>query len=363
MAYAKIEMMERGRTLLKTWFAVSLALLMACSPPKPPTPMLGSSVPRSSGLASASSVDTGRISISRRWRIAFIPKFKLLAETGHLSAYWLPAWEGARETGKALGLDVELITGDAKGTDDDAYVEPQIALIDALIRSHRFDGLVLAPFDSNRLAPVVDKAVAAGIPTVVIDTPLCTERAFPLVTFDNRAAGRVIGAWVAHKMGSGKSALILSGPTDERNAVDRRDGIIDGLQGGGARILDIRSANWEVETARAAVKFWLGEFSSFGAIVAANDNMAIGAAEALEDAGKKGVLVTGFDATEDGVAALKSGRIAATVDQAPGLQARLAIRLLARRLEGTKAFPPVVALDEIHLVEAGNLESWLAGKN
>jgi ABC-type sugar transport system substrate-binding protein len=347
--------MERGRFPHILCIAICIISFSACSARKTTFPDQALSIHRSSGSAAASSVDSGAITITRRWRIAFIPKFKLLAETGHLSSYWEPAWEGARDAGKALGVDVELLVGDARGNDDAAYVEPQIALVDSLTRSRHFDGLVLAPFDSNRLAPVVDEVVASGIATVVLDTPVNTEKAYPFVTFDNLAAGRMIGACLTRKLGAGKSVLILDGPTDEQNAVDRLDGLIDGLQAGGLRILDVRPANWEVETARTITAGWLKEFGSFEAIAAANDNMAIGAAEALEQRGRKGVLVTGFDATEEGIAALRAGRMAATVDQQPRLQARLAVRLLIRRLEGANDLPHKVSLEDIRLLEAGNL--------
>ena len=182
---------------------------------------------------------------SRPYRIAFVPKFKLFGETGRLSSYWQPAWEGARQGGEELGVQVRLCTSDVRGATDADYVEPQIRLVLDLIARGHLDGLILAPFDSNRLAPVVEKAVAAGIPIVALDTPVNSDRVLTFVSFDNYSAGKAMGAWVAHRLGGRGKALILDGPQDQQNAVDRRRGLLMGLQSGNLDILATASGDWE----------------------------------------------------------------------------------------------------------------------
>jgi len=305
-------------------------------------------------------IDFTEIKATRPWRIAFIPKFKFLEETGKLSSYWQPAWDGAQKAGLDFGVNVELVTSDVRGSTDADDVEPQIRLVADLIAHDKLDGLVIAPFDSDRLAPVVDKAVAAGIPTVVMDTPLNSNRLLTSVVFDNFAAGRLMGEWVVRQLGGKGKALILDGPQNEQNAVDRRKGFLAGLQTGNIDILDTKSADWEIEPARQVTAAWLQGYADVNVILAANDNMALGAAQAVAAAKRTGILITGFDATDAGLTAVQAGQIAATVDQEPGEQARLAIQLLIRHLETGETFPPIIFLPNISLVARENVDGYLS---
>jgi ribose transport system substrate-binding protein len=302
----------------------------------------------------ASVVDFSELKATHPWRIAFIPKFKFYGENGRLSSYWQPAWEGAQKAGREFKVKVRLVTSEVRGRTDAEYVEPQIRLVADLIAQGQLDGLVIAPFDSDRLAPVVDKAIAAGIPTVALDTPINSDRVLTLVAFDNFAAGDTMGKWVVKQLGGGGKALILDGPQNEQNATDRRKGFLAGLKTGNIDILNTKSADWEIEPAKQITADWLSKYGEVNVILAANDNMGIGAAQAVKAAERTGILITGFDATDAGKAAIKAGQISATIDQTPGDQTRLAIQLLIRHLETGETFPPIVHLPKIHLVAREN---------
>jgi ABC-type sugar transport system substrate-binding protein len=297
---------------------------------------------------------------SRPWRIAFIPKFKLLGETGKLSTYWQPAWEGAQKAGLDFGVNVQLITSDVRGSTDADYVEPQIRLVADLITRGDIDGLVIAPFDSNRLAPVIDKAITAGIPIIAMDTPVNSDRLLTFVAFDNFSAGKMIGERVVKQLGGKGKVLILDGPQDQQNAVDRRRGFLAGLQTGNIDVLNTKSADWEIDPAQQITAGWLKEYAEIGAILAANDNMAIGAAKAVAESKRTGILITGFDATRDGLLAVQAGQLSLTIDQTPGEQTRLAVQLLIRHLEKREIFPSLIFLPRIPLVSKENIGSYLS---
>ena len=303
--------------------------------------------------------DFTEMEASRSWRIAFIPKFKFFGETGSLSSYWQPAWEGAQEAALDFGIGVELITSDVLGNTDAEYVEPQIRLVADLIESGDIDGLVIAPFDSNRLVPVVDKAIEAGIHTVAMDTPINSNQILTFVVFDNFTAGQVMGEWVVSQLGGKGNALLLDGPQDQQNAIDRRKGFLAGLQTGDINVLNTKEADWEIEPARQITAAWLEEYDDVDVILAANDNMALGAAQAVAEANRSDILITGFDATDTALTAIQNGQMSATIHQAPGQQARLAIQLLLRHLETGESFPPVIYLPEIPLVTKENVDVFL----
>ncbi len=350
--------------LFRIWLAAGLGLA-ACASPSATAPQAQplTAAVKAPSIESTPAIDlTAAVKATRPWRIAFVPKFKLLAETGRLSSYWQPAWEGAEQAGRDLNVKVELVTASVRGNSDAEYVEPQIRLVADLIERGAVDGLVIAPFDSNRLAPVVDKAVAAGIPTIAMDTPVNSDQLLTFVVFDNFKAGRVIGEWVVKRLGRPGKVLILDGPSDQQNAVDRRNGFLAGLQTGAVDVLDASPADWEVEPARQISAAWLREHAAVDAILAANDNMALGAAQAVAEAKRPGIVITGFDATDAGLAAVQAGQVSATVDQAPAKQAYLAVQLLVRHLEKGEKFPPVILLPEIPLVTQENVGDYLSQK-
>jgi ribose transport system substrate-binding protein len=348
--------------LFRIWLVTGL--LTACTSPSvtaPQTQPLVTTV-KTPPAESTPTLDLTEMKATRPWRIAFVPKFKFLEQTGQLSAYWQPAWEGAQQAGRDLNVNVELVTARVRGNSDADYVEPQIRLIADLIEHGDIDGLVIAPFDSNRLAPVIDKAVAAGIPTIAMDTPVNSDRLLTFVVFDNFRAGQVMGEWVVKQLGRPGKVLILDGPHDQQNAVDRRNGFLAGLQRGDIDVLDASSADWEVEPAQQITAVWLSEYADVDAILAANDNMALGAAQAVAEARRPGIIITGFDATGAGLAAIQAGQVSATIDQAPAKQAYLAVQLLVRHLEKGEKFPPTIFLSEIPLVTRENVEDYLSQK-
>lgn len=345
-------------------FALFICLLLsscaaaapvAVSSQEPAAPTTGISV-----AAPTQPIDFTEIKASQPWRIAFIPKFKLYGETGHLSSYWQPAWMGAQKAGEDFNVQVDLVVSDTLGSTDAEYVEPQIRLVAELVKKGDIDGLVIAPFDSNRLAPVIEQTVAAGIPVVAMDTPVNSDQLLSFVVFDNFSAGRKVGEWVVQKLGGKGKVLILDGPQDQQNAIDRRNGFLAGLKSGDVEILDTESADWEIEPARQITAEWLDRFATVDVILAANDNMALGAAQAIADAGRQNILVTGFDATDVALKAIAEGKISATVDQAPDEQARLAIQVLIKHLETGETFPPIIFLPQIPLVTQENVNIYLS---
>jgi len=333
--------------------------LVTCSSTPALTPSLEFPTTTAPTATQPQQLDFSEIKATQPLRIAFIPKFKLFGETGHLSSYWQPAWDGAQKAGIDFGIQVELVVDKTLGSTDAEYVEPQIRLVADLIQKGEIDGLIVAPFDSNRLAPIIEKAIESGIPVVAMDTPVNSDQLLSSVLFDNFTAGKAMGEWVVRQLGGKGKVLILDGPQDQQNAVDRRNGFLAGLKSGDIEVLNTKSADWEIEPAKKITTDWLNQYTEVDAIIAANDNMALGAAQAVADAKRAGILITGFDATDQALQALATGKISATIDQAPGEQVRLAIQLLIRYIENGEEFPPIIYLPRIPLVTQENVQEYL----
>lgn len=288
-----------------------------------------------------------RIRSSHPWRIAFLMKSFAWA-----SPYWRRTHEGAESASSEAGTFIRVL-----GVDRFA-IEQQIRQVDALIADGRTDGIIIAPLDSNRLSPVVEKAVVSGIPVLVYDTPLNADHTLTFLGFDNFGAGRLLGRWVVEQLGGKGNVLILEGPPGNQNALDRRNGMIAGLSEGDINVLGMGTARWQRQQAEEITTAWLERHARVDAIMAADDVMALGAADAIAKAGRSNILVTGFDANAEALVAIRAGRLNATIAQAPQQQARRAVQLMIRHLQSGVLFPPTLLFDSIHLITAENVTDY-----
>jgi len=294
------------------------------------------------------------IKATQPWRIVFAVKDRRDPSTGIIvDPNWERAWQGAQQAAEDFGIEVTLLPNPCQ-----TCVEDQIRAISDLIERGDVDGLALGAVDSLALVPVVEKAIAAGIPVVAVDTPLNSDRLVTTVGFDNYAAGRVLGEWMADQLPSRSQVAILNGPLDHQNAIERRDGFLVGMQKNNLDIVATASADWNTEPAAKIAAEWFAQHPDLKAIVAANDRMALGAAQAAAAAGRSDVLIAGFDALDIALEAIAAGQLAATIDQRSDLQARLALQLLIRHLENQERFASFSALPEIPLVTRENIETY-----
>ncbi|MGB0564313.1 MAG: sugar ABC transporter substrate-binding protein [Spirulinaceae cyanobacterium] len=285
-------------------------------------------------------------------RILFALKDTYDAETDtHGDLYQAQVWQGAVAAAEELGVEVELLPNECH-----TCVESQIRAIAARLEEGDLDGIVVMVTDSVRLATILERAIAQGVPVIAMDTPVNTDQLLTFVVFDNFTGGRLMGEWLAYQVEGQGNVLLLDGALQQQNAIDRKQGFLDGLRTGEINVLDTQSGDWSQENAVAITEDWLQRFERIDAIIAANYAMAQGAANAVQAAGREDeIWVTGFDAMPDALTAIREGDIAATINQIPDQQARLALELLIRHLETGETFPERIFLPEIHLIDQGNI--------
>ncbi|MGK7925575.1 MAG: sugar ABC transporter substrate-binding protein [Spirulina sp.] len=341
-----------------------LLALMGCqtSPPASQTRDIPQTPNRSSNGAIASSltdreseyqIPQTEIKATKPWNILVVVKDTFNPETGkHGDPYQEQVWQGAVKASEDFGVKVELLPNRCH-----TCVEDQIRAIAQRLDRGGIEGIVIMVTDSIRLAPVIEKAIARGIPVVAMDTPLNSEKILTFVVFDNVAGGKVMGEWLVKKLGGQGRVLILDGALEQQNAVDRREGFLAGLRTGKMDILETQSAQWYRERAKEITQQWLQQYADIDAIVAANYTMAAGASEAVREANRQDkIIVTGFDAMPLALQLIEEGAIAATIDQTPDRQARLSIQLLLRHLEKGETFPPRVLIPNIPLIDRDTIE-------
>jgi inositol transport system substrate-binding protein len=235
-----------------------------------------------------------------------------------------------------LDVDLSVVDGQSNSAKQTADVEAAIA--------SGAQGIILAPTDVNALAPAVESVLKAGIPIVTVDRRVeNTSVTVPHVGADNLAGGRSMAQWVIENFSSGAHIVLISGQPGSSSAIDRTRGIEVAFRTAGPQyqIVAEQSANWQREPGLTVTQNIL---TSLGTqipqvILCEDDDMALGALEALRTSGITGVKVLGFNATPEALARVRDGEMAATVEQSPARQARAALQQLVARIRAHTPIP------------------------
>jgi len=228
-----------------------------------------------------------------------------------------------------LGIQVVVEDGQSNSAKQTADIEAAI--------TGGAQGIILAPNDVNALAPGVEEVIKAGIPIVTLDRRVDnTSLKVPHVGADNVAGGRIMAQWVIDTFPNGARILLITGQLGSSPSIDRTRGIKETLGAAGGRYVIVaeQSATWKREQGLTVTQNVLTSLGGqvLQAVVAESDEMALGALEALRSSGVSGVKVIGFDATPEALKLVRSGDMAATVEQSPKAQARTALEQLVARI-------------------------------
>ena len=218
--------------------------------------------------------------------------------------------EGAES--EAQAKDYSLTVVDA-GDD----VVKQINDIDDLV-SKKVKVIIVNPVDSDAIAPAVKAAKAAGIKIIAVDRAVNGESVSCQIASDNVMGAKLGGDYMVKLLGSGAKVAELQGVMGASATIDRGEGFHQAANEGGLEIVASQTANFNRAEGLNVTENILQAHPEIVGIFAHNDEMALGAAKAVADSGKN-IVIVGFDATDDGLAAVKNGSMAATVAQQPGL--------------------------------------------
>ena len=232
------------------------------------------------------------------------------------------------EKAKAAGLDVEFL--DAKGDSN-----LQIDQLNEAI-SNKAAAIVLLAMDGTSIVPTVEKAREAGIPVVIMNREVNDPKVIGSLS-DDREAGRMQGEFMASHLPPNAKIVYLMGESSLSVAVKRWEGFKEACldKRPDVTLLASVDGSWSKAEGMKAMTLWLSFFPEINGVVAANDEMALGAIQALKAANRlQGCLVTGVDATPDGLAAVEAGELSQTVKQDAEGQTAGAVTLVQGFLSG-----------------------------
>jgi ribose transport system substrate-binding protein len=242
--------------------------------------------------------------------------------------FWAAVEKGATEAGQAAGVQLSVMS-----PPQESDVPAQIAQIeDAIVKG--VDGIAIAPTDPAALAPVLQKAIDAGVKVVFIDTK-GENAGITFIGTNNEAGAKLAADYICKTLKPGDKVAILQGIITQSTGKARADGAKAGLTACGLNIVAETPAEWDRAKGQAAMEDILTKNPDLKGVFGSNDNMALGAVEALKNAGQIGkILVVGFDANPDAATAILAGEMNASIAQAPTNMGKFGVENVLKLIRG-----------------------------
>ncbi|WP_370197250.1 substrate-binding domain-containing protein [Aurantimonas sp.] len=215
------------------------------------------------------------------------------------------------------------------------------------------DGIIISPIDAVAMAPALKQAVDAEIPVITIDRRVDgVEGILSHVGADNVVGGEAQGNLIMELFPDGARVVNLQGQPGASPAIDRNKGLHNVLDGKDKyEFVAEQTANFAREEGASVTEAILGGLATPpDVIVAANDDMALGALQVAQERGLD-IPIIGFDALPEALASVRDGGLAATIEQFPGGQSATALEAMIAHLRDGKAPEPLVLLNPIAITK------------
>ncbi|MEV0633431.1 substrate-binding domain-containing protein [Streptomyces sp. NPDC050619] len=236
---------------------------------------------------------------------------------------------GAQAEAKKLGVDLTV-------TDAQNDASQQANQLQNFTSSG-LGAIIVNPVDSDAAGPSVRAADKAKIPVIAVDRVVNKATTDTLVASDNVKGGELSAKTIADKLGGKGKIVILQGQAGTSAARERAEGFANGLKAyPGIQVVAQQPADFDRTKGLDVMSNLLQAHPDVQGVIAANDEMALGAIKALGSKAGKSVSVVGFDGTPDGLTAVKDGTLYASVAQQPTQLGRIAVDNALRALEGKK---------------------------
>ncbi|MFI5965466.1 substrate-binding domain-containing protein [Streptomyces asoensis] len=256
------------------------------------------------------------------------PKVGLALSTLN-NPFFVQIQSGAKAEAKKLGVDLTV-------TDAQNDASQQANQLQNFTSSG-LDSIIVNPVDSDAASNSVKAADKAKIPVIAVDRGVNKATVDALVASDNVAGGELAARTVAEKLGGTGKIVILQGQAGTSAARERAEGFAKGLKAyPGIQVLAQQPADFDRTKGLDVMSNLLQAHPDVQGVIAANDEMALGAIKALGAKAGKSVQVVGFDGTPDGLTAVENGTLYASVAQQPSQLGRIAVDNALKALQGKK---------------------------
>jgi len=274
------------------------------------------------GVLALAAAGCGGSSGSEGKTIAYVAHDK---QTGFISVLY----EALRAAGEKSGLTIDFYESNQ---DTNAQIDQMNEVI-----AKKPAAIILLPNDAAALTPSVEKANAAGIPVLVTNRDIAGGKTAQ-VHSDERQAGRLQGEYMAKHLKQGAKIVYFLGDSAQASARERWAGFKEACLDKRPDITLLAStyAAWNKTEAMKSMTLWLSIFPQIDAVVAGNDDMALGGIAAMKGAGRfnSDILVSGVDANDEALKAVAAGEMAQTIKQDADASADTIMELVKKMVQG-----------------------------
>ena len=270
------------------------------------------------------------------------------------SEFWLMVAEGAKAgAAERPGVRLTIVAPDRE-----INVDQQVSILEDQVR-RGVKALVVSPAGSAQVMSALELASSRGIPVVLIDTDAPFPKKVTYIGTDNRRGGQLAAKCLVDKLGGRGDVALISGVPGNESQDARAKGFVDAVAGvPGMRLVAQQPANSERSLGLTVMENILTAHPEVRGVFATNDQMALGAMEALDARGLRGkVAIVGFDATKEAVQAAVDGKLAGSVAQNPRAMGQQGVEAALAALEGRPVEKRIDTGTE--LVTKDNAEKYL----
>jgi ribose transport system substrate-binding protein len=240
-------------------------------------------------------------------------KYIAIISKGFQHQFWQAVKKGAEDEAAKQGVR---ITFEGPATESD--IEAQTTMLTNAL-AKKPDAIGFAALDSKAAAPLMDQAKSAKIPVIAFDSGVDSDVPLTTAATDNKAAAAEAAKHLAGLVGnSGKVALVVHDQTSVTGR-DRRDGFTDWMKANapGIQVLPVQYGAGDQAKSADITKSILRANPDVKGIYGANEGSAIGVVKGIQESGKTGVVVVGFDSGQAQIDAIKGGTMAGAITQNP----------------------------------------------
>jgi ribose transport system substrate-binding protein len=236
-----------------------------------------------------------------------------IVSKGFQHQFWQAVKKGAEDEAKAEGARISF-----EGPPTESDIEQQVTMLTNAIQK-KPAAIGFAALDSKASAPLMDQAKSQNIPVIAFDSGVESDVPLTTAATDNKAAAAEAAKHMSELIGGkGKVALVVHDQTSQ-TGIQRRDGFIDWMKANapGIKLLPVQYGAGDQAKSADITKSIIQSNPDIKGIYGANEGSAVGVIKGVQESGKKGITIIGFDSGQAQIDAIKSGLMAGAITQNP----------------------------------------------
>jgi ribose transport system substrate-binding protein len=260
-----------------------------------------------------------------------------IVSKGFQHQFWQAVKKGAEDEAKKVGARITF-----QGPPTEQDIEQQVTMLTNALQQ-KPDALGFAALDSKASAPLMDQAKSQNIPVVAFDSGVESDVPVTTAATDNKAAAAEAAKHLAEAIGNkGKVAVVVHDQTS-RSGIDRRDGFLEWMKENAPdiRVLPVQYGGGDQAKSADITKSIISANKDLKGFYGANEGSAIGVIKGVQESGRKGITIVGFDSGKAQIDAIKSGVMAGAITQNPVGMGKELVDAATKAIKGEK-LPKVI---------------------